>query len=149
MWLKLDGIIGWADYPEQSIQWNDARGYEPYPNGGEKTYGGTSVLFRKETFNAPYDDLFAAIAAELAQGRYLVVSLRPPPVGSAFWHGYLVTHTEGDDFVVFTKNGVQTQRDLLKNRLTGEKVDCLFMSKVPSASGNAEGPTPSESDVHS
>lgn len=130
MWLKLNKVIGWAEYPEQSLTQNDARGYEPYPENGTKSYNGVPISFRKETFHAPYDKLFGALSAELAEGRYIVVSLRPP--GDAGWHGYLVTHKEGDDFIVFTKNGLNdtdTQRDHLKNRLsTNEKVDCLFMS---------------------
>ena len=133
MWLKLNGIVPWSDYPEQSDPKNDTRGYEPFPDGGTKTYNGVKVTFRKATFLAPYDDLFAALADELAHGRFVVVSLRPPPVGTPVWHGYIVTHAEGDDFIVFSKAGITTLRDLLKARLTTrEKVDCLFMGRVDS-----------------
>lgn len=133
IWLKLNKVIDWADYPEQSFPENDPRGYEPYPNDGFKIYNGTAVHFQKETFNAPYATLFEKLSAELAAGRYAVLSLRPP-WSSAHWHGYLVTHMVGDDFVVFTKHGLNdadTQEDRLKSRLvTNEKVDCLFMKIV-------------------
>jgi hypothetical protein len=130
MWLKLNNVIGWADYPEQDQAQNDLRGYEPYPDDGLKTYNGSSVHFRKETFQAPYDELYKRLTAELAAGRYAVVSLRPRWGGG--WHGYLVTHKDGEDFVVFTKHGLKeadTEEDRLKGRLvTKEKVDCLFMT---------------------
>lgn len=129
MWLKLYKVIGWNDYPEQSLPQNDLKGYEPYPDDGIKTYNGSPVHFRKETFHAPYTALFERLSAELAHGRFVVVSLRPP--SGDRWHGYLVTHKVGDDFVVFTKPGVSangTEQDRLKNRLsTNEKVDCLLM----------------------
>jgi len=128
MWLKLNKTIGWAEYPEQSLSENDRKGYEPYPDDGMKTYNGSTIHFRKETFNAPYDALFNRLKAELADGRFVVVSLRPSWGG---WHGYLVTHEVGNDFVVFTKHGLNeadTEEDRLSNRLkTNEKVDCLFM----------------------
>jgi hypothetical protein len=128
MWLKLNNVISWTDYPEQSISQNDGRGYEPYPDNGTKPYNGVSVHFRKETFHPPYDKLFAALSAELSEGRYVVVSLHSP--GNNLWHGYIVTHKEADDFIVFTKSGPNgaTEQDHLKDRLsTNEKVDCLFM----------------------
>ena len=128
MWLKLNQVIGWADYPEQSLPQNDLKGYEPYPDDGLKTYNGSSVHFRKETFHAPYDTLFGRLSAELADGRFVVVSLHPP---GGNWHGYLVTHRVGNDFIVFTKHGLNeagTVEDRLSNFLkTNEKVDCLFM----------------------
>jgi len=135
MWLKLNRIIGWTDYPEQLHPENDQKGYEPYPDNACKPYNSSSVLFRKETFNPPYDTLFSQLTAELAEGRYVVVSLRPPWGGG--WHGYLVTHKVNDDFVVFTKNGLaeaDTEEDRLRNRLlSNEKVDCLFMKVVMTA----------------
>jgi hypothetical protein len=132
MWLKLNAVIDWAAYPEQSLPQNDGRGYEPYPDGGTKNYNGVDIAFRKETFHAPYVTLFDKLTAELASGRFVVVSLRPP--GNAGWHGYLVTEKDGGDFVVFSKNGPtekDTVEDRLSNRLsTREKVDCLFMEIV-------------------
>jgi hypothetical protein len=128
MWLKLNGVIGWGDYPEQSQEHNDEKGYEPYPNDGPKIYAGTAVQFLQQTFQAPYEKLFDRLSAEIADGRFVVVSLRPPWGG---WHGYLVTHKVDDDFIVFTKRGLNegdTEEDRLKARLvTNEKVDCLFI----------------------
>jgi hypothetical protein len=126
MWLKLKGIISWHEYPEQSLAHNDGRGYEPYPDGGTKNYNGVDVHFRKITFLAPYRALFDRLRDEIAEGGYLVLSLRPP--GDGPWHGYIATHSDGDDFVVFTKRGAETEEDRLLSRLqNGEKVDCLFM----------------------
>lgn len=128
--LKLAGLVPPDEYPFQSHAAWDRKGFEPYRTPLD--VNGHRIEFEEITYNSPYIGMNEKLNAELALGRFPVVSLRAG-VGQP-WHGFVVYgRNVNGELLVMTKvgseesGGCQSASARLSDLLTTkEKVDCLF-----------------------
>lgn len=135
--LKLAGLLSPDAYPfQQHADW-DRKGFEPYR--ASLDVDGQRIEFEEITYNSPYVGMNEKLSAELALGRFPVVSLHAD-VGQP-WHGFVVYGRNANgDLLVMTKvgseesGGSRSASARLNDLLTmKEKVDCLFCRLAGSA----------------
>jgi hypothetical protein len=127
--LKLKGVLGVDEYPEQSITANDGRGYDPFV--GKKMYGAVEVEFEERKFPQ-----FSRAAIEeglklLAEDIYPIYSFRWPEGSEAAFHGFVGFSDEGDRIAFITRKGIgpgpAERRNELELILSQKKTEILIV----------------------
>ena len=129
MVLKLNEVIAQDEYPEQSVDANDGRGYEPF-SGKTKHYGRVAVCFEEIKFD-PFGSAIDKGRELLEDGLYPIYSFEWPSGG---FHGFVAftNETGGISFFTKTKLGIlPADRYELNNVLPQKKTEILVVRVLP------------------